>query len=308
MLRFSILVVYAVGLLLTAGSAPAVATEEQAAEAQAQQIIDAGNRTIALLIERFRPTFPRSEMELLSTNRIRVVVLADFNAFANYKERRILIPAQFVTEIFGQTQAILMVLRDPSLQERYLRWIEYLSKRSIDVRSRAIRNGTFVDDEAVKPFWTHARLRVPQPLSSADAAAQELMMTDTLALVVAHELGHLVLKHRSYDEVTASESRQQEYAADAFAASLLQRSGMSVIPGLNTFILRFAANEALTKGVLPEERTHPPAECRFYRLGNPAIEELIKSPDRRRDFERTGNISVEQFRDTMRTLRPQCAP
>ena len=132
-------------------------------------------------------------------------------------------------------------------------------------------------------------------------------MTDALALVVAHELGHLSLKQRPYTAVTAEQSRSQEYEADAFAANLVERSGMSVIAGLTPFILRFAVNEAQEKKI-PVGAALPPAECRMYRLGNPAIEKLQKSPNGRADFERSGLSSVSEFRQTLKTLKPRCAP
>lgn len=47
----------------------------------------------------------------------------------------------------------------------------------------------------------------------------------TLAFVIAHEIGHFILDHQEYDQITPEQSRREELDADRFAVNLCKSLG-----------------------------------------------------------------------------------
>lgn len=58
------------------------------------------------------------------------------------------------------------------------------------------------------------------------------LRNEAIAFLLAHELGHLVLRHKGYDEVTRADARRDEAAADRFAFRLMARTGTAPIGAL----------------------------------------------------------------------------
>lgn len=264
-----------------------------------QQIIDAGNRTVTLLAEKFRPHIQPENHDLLMPGRILVATYADFGAFVDYQKRRITIPVALVAENLLQIQGGLLTLRDPqdsALRSKYARWLEYLTKRSHEARVAARKAGPKAPDNIpVQSFWSYAGLPPPR-WTDEEERIQQSAMVDAMALIIAHEIGHLALKHRPYQTIGPQQSQQQEHAADKFAVDLLRAADISVLPGLMMTFTRFALNEALYDGLPPGSATHPSADCRFYRIGKMTFDEAFKSAKSRADFERGANMRMEDFK------------
>ena len=281
------------------GWAPAMA---QTDGKYVQDVIDAGNRTIQLLLDKFRPAFPSDRRNLLDDSRIYVFPAANFNAYSNTATGEIKIPGQLVAEALLQIEGFILVRRNPSLNTRYADWTRYLQARS-DSALRAAKGPGAVDQLAIKPFWSYIGRSTPPTLDSDELRLREQFMIDGLGLVLAHELGHLVLNHRRHNEVTTALSHKQEHEADQFAAKLVSNSGLSLLPGL-TFYLRFAMSESAMKRAAPN--THPRAECRFYRIGAPELNRTLADPARKDDFERSSNMNVAQLQQLFRRLQKEC--
>jgi hypothetical protein len=276
------------------------------ADAYSQKIIDAGNNTIAFVLKKFKPHIANEHHYLLSTEKISVEVYADFNAFANYQRKTIIIPAQLVSEMFAQVQAMIYIKNRPNARQHYGAWMQYLTKRSNDVLQRFKRKEADVDDVPVHSLWAFAGLPAPSNLNQQDEVLQEQMLVDAMGLIVGHELGHLVLRHRSYAQITPQDAQKQEYAADDFAAQLMRSAGLSVIPGLITVYSRFAFTDAMFATYRGATNTHPPGPCRLYRLFKSELDRIRTSHQSRRDFERGSGMGFDQLESFMNATRREC--
>ncbi len=226
-------------LILLASYQPSTGQELDLDE-YAQTLVDAGNRTIALLLDTFRPNFPADKRGLLSRDTIGVRVFADFNAFSDYQNKSIIIPAQMVAETFVEAQAHIYVKNNPGARRHLDPWMRYLTERSRQAYLKFKNGNAATDDITIEPLWTFASLPTPPNLDSRDEQLQEQMMIDIIGLVLAHELGHLALDHKDYSSVSPREARRQEYAADNFAARLMIDSRRSILPGIMAGYARFA--------------------------------------------------------------------
>jgi hypothetical protein len=305
-MRIALLLASATFLWLLAPQRPS-AQAQRVPDQYAQAIIDAGNNTVAHLLEKFKPHIPDNKRRLLTTKKIKVRPFADFNALARYDTQEIVIPAQLVGEVLAQAQAMIYVKNNPSSRQLYMAWLMYLTERSRKVLQNFRSRVTSIDDVVVLPFWRHAKLPAPPDLSPEDADLQARFMADALGLVLGHELGHLVLDHKHYSSITAARARQQELEADDFAVALMRKSGLSVIPGVMTIFIRFALTEEIFETFDGATSTHPSGSCRLERILRPEAERIRTSPQSRRDFERGSGMSVGQFEAFLDGVRKECA-
>ena len=159
---------------------------------------------------------------------------------------------------------------------------------------------------------TGAAAGVPPSASKSDKPGQAWVRSTVARMNLRELVGQLFMTYAYGDAADTQDpahvaANQELYGVDN-TAELVERSGMSVIPGLTPFIFRFAVNEALEKGIPPQQGTHPPVECRMYRLGAPALEKLSQSPEAQAGFARSGLSSPSEFRQTLKNLEPRCAP
>ena len=119
---------------------------------EAQQIIGAGNRSVAQILSKFRPNVAPEHRPLLTGSNVLVVAGAELNAFVDPRERKIYIPAQVVVETMLQIHAFQVIRNIPSAAEKYEPWMRYLTERSDRAQQKFLSRQTFVDDEPIQPF------------------------------------------------------------------------------------------------------------------------------------------------------------
>jgi hypothetical protein len=93
------------------------------------------------------------------------------------------------------------------------------------------------------------------------------IMIEALAFFLAHEMAHHLLDHSEIEILTADHarrSRDQEYAADSFAISLITKAGFNPIPALPYFGFMAAYEGFATRAVLGA--SHDPSLCRYLRF------------------------------------------
>ncbi|HRB14888.1 MAG TPA: ImmA/IrrE family metallo-endopeptidase [Nitrospira sp.] len=298
LLRFALL-----GALI-AMAAPVAA--QQASQEARRQLSDTCKRTIDEAMVKLHPGLIEYPELKNKSNLVLLVPAADFNAFANYESRQILIPVMWCIQTWFLVDAHAHLHKNPQLRELVNDYTEYLRQR----QNQSILSGP-IDQILLESFDKFARVDALSSALPDDRkllAVREGIMVDSLAFVLGHEIGHLALNHKRYTEVTSAQARKQEDMADEFAAKLLGRTGISIIPSMFTLV-RFLQSEADIKGIPMTAKTHPRAECRMQRVlfSSGELDQLLSDPARRREFERGSTYSVPQFRRLMQELRVDCA-
>jgi hypothetical protein len=268
-----------------------------------QHLIDTSNRTLQILLEIFRPHVAASKRDLLNKDRINVKPLAGFNAYYLPDKKEIQIPFGIVYEIHLQAHAYVYTKNHPASGERYNEWLQYLAERSQRVAKRFKERKTDVDDEPIQDFWRYAGFPAPELLNGEDADIVAKLMLESLGLVLAHEIGHLVFEHLPYDQKTPAQARKDEQEADDFGADLVRKAGGSAIPGLLTSYVRFAAAEELSHPFDKDKSTHPRAMCRTAKMLKSEFSRLFKSEDEQEKFFRNAGIPESELRDATDTAK-----
>jgi len=143
-------------------------------------------------------------------------------------------------------------------------------------------------------FWAFRKTAAPKALSPSEADMyahkQNSIIIDAVAVILGHEIGHLALEHKRYDQISPAESRKQEYAADKYGADLARKAGFRVIASY-FFFVRFAAAEELSS---TKPNTHPSAICRAKKILIPEFERILAGTDAeskqaRADFQKNGS-------------------
>jgi hypothetical protein len=281
-------------------------TAQMASDEQILQVETEGNKLLGYLMERFKPYIYSEHPELFINGQVIIGNYADFNAISDVKNHKIVIPAMFYLETIHHTQALIFTLEDPKLKQDYENYIEYLIARSNDARKKGD-----VDDIPLKSFWEFCKKKPPKnqtpEAKQRFANILEIMMIDGMGLILAHEIGHVILNHKGYSEISPENAREQEYAADAYGALLANKAGISVIPSLATHFVRFTKVEGAYTKSPNSERTHPPAECRFYKLGNLEFSKIINGDTKtKNEFTRHSGYSIPQFMDILKLLADKC--
>lgn len=279
---------------------------QTASQDHKNQVSTACKNTVAAAMKALRPHLGDYPSLRDKPDLILVMPAANFNAFADYAEQRILIPVMMCVETWYLIDGMMQVHRDPRLREKFQQYVAYLSKRQRD----SLAKGTGFDNIVLQPFHEFAGTG-PPALSEADMrkslSVREGIMVDSMAFIIGHEFAHLALRHKPYNVISAVAARKQEADADEFSARLLKNAGISVLAA-TTVIPRFLANEQIYKRASGGSMTHPRPECRLERIVSTTgeIQELLRNPDRRRDYELASGLSANDFAKTMADLRDDC--
>ena len=207
-----------------------------------------------------------------------------------------------MVETLLQAHALGVIHKDRSLVRHWEPWMRYLTERTAEAHARFASGRSLVDESPIDQFWSFAGLPRPPQQDARDSVVQEQLMHDALALVIAHELGHLALGHLPYSSISQTQSHRQEGDADRFSANLLRKSKIDVLPGLTMVFARFAMLEEVSRRPEIERMTHRRAMCRLYRMGRTELDQLRRNPDSRL----SPYMDVNSFRSAMNELEEAC--
>jgi hypothetical protein len=279
-------------------------TAQQSQEEAAEMYQRACQRTIDFTLTKLRPHLAEHQNLQGKNDLVLLVPAADFNAFSDYTTERVLIPLAWCVQTLFFIDATLQAAQNRSLKPKYIAYVDYLNSR----QRAAVKKGGF-DSAPVVAFETHGNFRrspLPADEEQRHHQMREDALIDSMAFVIGHEIGHLALKHKPATKITPAASRRQEYEADIFSAALAKKAGFTVFLAV-TALQRYISSEAQLKSIPSGDRTHPRAECRMERLwAISEMNDLLKQPARRRDFERGSGYSVAEFRDLLARLREDC--
>ena len=260
---------------------------------------------IDFVMVKFRPLMGDVPNLREKKNLVLLVHAAEFNAFADYQKKQILLPLMWCIQTTYAIEAAMQMHLQPALRDQVKAYLEYLNER----QREAAKDG-FEDLIPLRSFNDFAQVPSPNIKPEEERSllrAKEDMLIDAIAFVLGHEIGHLALKHSASSALPPEQSRDQENSADLYGATLLKKAGFSILPGA-VMLQRFLQNEAILKGISPSLRTHPRAECRYERIlsNTGELDELLQNPKRRKEFETGSTYTVPQYRSLMRELRKDC--
>lgn len=261
---------------------------------QCQLTLDAGLKTIRPSLKIYPELYNRPDLVIATPN-------ADYNAFADHTQRQVVIPTMWCIETWYLVDAIAQIYASPQHAPQLERYVKYLSER----QKRAMAAGP-IDNLTLHSFDSFAGIQrkiLPPEEEQRTRRNVAAMIGEAAIFVISHEIGHLALNHKGYKSVTVAQARQQEYAADAFAAKIAKENRISLIPGMMV-LLRFFDSQAIASPT----RTHPRGECRFERVlaATSEISDLLKDPKARRDYQKVSNVPPEEIDALMQELRAEC--
>jgi hypothetical protein len=250
------------------------------------------------ILSKFKPHIENAVPFLYEQGAVRIKAYADFNAYVDYENGEIILPAQFIIETHLLAQAAARASANEKLESKVMEYTQYLVDRSEKAR---LRGG--IDDGLVLSF--------PAFLGESPSEAQAAwtpqltgrfaaFFLDSLAATLAHEIGHHALKHQRGDKITPAQSRAQERAADRFAINLVTKTGYSPAGAAVTTIMRFSLREGHYGAGDLNTRTHPLAECRLYAYNDALMQEQFKSS------EVPVGIDIKRLRREWNGLRKHC--
>lgn len=265
--------------------------------------IDPARRAVAIHIANFKPFLEKDFQYLADKGSVQIPMAANFNAYVDYENRIILIPAQFVFETSFLCEALARVSTEPKMMRAFKNYELYLLQRSAMARKKG---GT--DSEPTKNFSAFLN-ETDEQFSKANSAEMRSRfigcISNALAFTLAHEIGHLVLKHRSPSNITPKESRKQERDADEYSISLLHKADFKNISGAASVLHRFASSEVALGPIDREFRTHPLAECRIFRFANAEVMRNGETEEFRANIKAAG-ASLATWKSEWRALEKRC--
>lgn len=276
-----------------------VAAEPQTLEEAFSTFQTAAMRTWRTrLLPGFRKVIDSKYREQLSTMKFKVIRFADFNAFSNYDRNSIAIPAGFLFTLDALADATTLTWYRPKLADKLKTYPLYLA----DLYRQAA-NGKKVN-AALFPEYAGFPMSVANSLREEDEFynLKVGLLVDSLALIVGHEIGHLVLGHKPSKEIPPSESRTQEYKADAFGMKLSMDAGFLPVSGLITTFIMFAAIDG--GGSQGAQATHPSTICRISKMIDAAFNQ-IDSPEAQKGLKRMG-MNKETLLKSIEELKDEC--
>lgn len=240
-------------------------------------------------------------------NRIRVVRYADFNAFTNFSTHEIILPVGLISTLDFISDAAVITWVKPQCAEAFKKYYTFLAQTyAADYKS--YENRTIYNAPDIR-FETQCHL------SSAEANnirnneqyynVRIELLIDSLASILGHEIGHLVLKHLPSSELSAHQSQAQEYAADDFGFKLAAKAGFQPISVLSTTFPLFADMEGDLSSTFAKLSSHPPAECRIKRQMKYIIDFENNAPGAKAGLQHIG-MSEEQFNKLLTELENIC--
>jgi hypothetical protein len=236
-------------------------------------------KTIEAVMKKLTPVLELRYPEL--SRELEVTVTKDFvfGAKASDEAPVIQLPHFFVFQQWLMAEGIAHAESRPNIPLEVLdRYRVYLENRTKGITASERENASY------KRFLDWANITRPT-ISEARriTGMTEIMLVDSVAFAIAHEIGHIVNRDR-VPAPSRKIGRTQEYRADEFAFKLLESAGFSDLSGAFLQLPRFADEEFKFRRANPtEQHFHPRPECRLLRviaLGS-AFKQLASPSDRR---------------------------
>jgi len=227
----------------------------------------------------------------------KVIRFSDFNAFANYSLYRVELPVGLLFTLDLVADAAILTWHQPQLVNKFKKYQLYLVGQYL--------SAVHGNKVTVKDFPEFAGIPITVALRAREDNynLKVALIEDSLALIVGHEIGHLVLNHLPSRDLAPKDSRQQEYEADAFGMKLAMDAGFTPIAGLTTAFTIFGLIED-GGGSHGPMATHPPIACRITPLYEVAFKQ-IDTKEARDGMKRFGASRDSMLRE-MAILREEC--
>ncbi|WFP51194.1 hypothetical protein PL263_03995 [Methylomonas sp. EFPC3] len=279
-------------------SIPALGSEKEIEDTW-QVFHDAGMRTWQKrLLPEFRNVADNQTKEVLDETSFRVVRFSDFNAFSNRKKMEVIIPIGLIVTLFNFADAYSLAWVKPECVEKFKKYPNTL----VDVYYRKLRGESEVYFKDFAEICKISKREASALREDQDVYNMKVnIVVDSLAFIVAHEIGHLVLNHKSGHSLTRSLLQKQEYDADAFGAKLASKAGFQPQGALFTSFWIFGLLES--EDGTNNRDNHPPVSCRVDKLIN--RDELIDFPGSLDGLKRMG-FTKEGFMKSLNDIHNLC--
>ena len=244
------------------------------------------SRTIDDILLKIKPNL--TERQRIELRQINIVVSYGENVFGVYARRKgqykeIVVTVGFITTMEAIQDAAMIAQRMGYPSRDVLDYVDRVAGLMLgnkELRDRGL---------PVKriPFF-YEFVRVPDRefqslIGSANFLNERtLLKVESLAFVIAHELGHHFLGHLGNRRVTL----EDELAADEFALDLGVKSGFSPLLAIWPFM--FFAYLEDPNSARTEKRTHPKTICRVARFLEVGVKVAMADQEFGRYLDRTG--------------------
>jgi hypothetical protein len=292
---------------LTLAMMPPIVASAQNAPPTAEQLAVSKNvdgaceRAISELRTAFAPNLTSYPELRDKPNLVLLEPHLEFNAIARFRDRQITLTNGLCGQLWLISSAWAFSYEFPALRPRLSDYISQL-------RMNADRLDTSIGYREIQLLTFPLYVQFPLADVTADQykrinAFVAISMKESLAFILAHEIGHLALNHQPAQGGAAS--RLQEHAADKFALELVERSGFSGIGSVPS-LLAFLADEARLKHV--SASSHPRPECRLNRIltHSTTVRGMLRDKKQHAKFQEMTGKTVDEYRQFMNELREDC--
>lgn len=257
-------------------------------------------RTVSELRTTFSPNLTAYPELRDRADLVEVVPYTQFNAIASFQARRISITTGLCGQLWLISGARAFANEFPALRPKLGDYITH-------TRSSPGQLDEVDGIEKIQRLTFPLYVQFPLTTVTTDQykrvdAFVAISMKESIAFVLAHEIGHLALNHQL---VQGSASRLQEHEADKFALDLVERSGFSAIASFQSLIV-FIADEARLKRV--SRSAHPRPECRLNRIftRSATVRALLRDRKQHAKIQEMTGMTIDGYRQLMDELREDC--
>lgn len=301
MLKLALFVLLLPQILLNSNKCLAQASESEYIAATTS----AGMRTWRLRVKpEFLAVADKDAKEIINSTKLSIPRAGNFNAFSSFENDtpRIIIP-------FGLLAINDYIVNNTLFSMHNPKCSKYLEKTILDLRREYIQ---YIKDgvpRKVRTVWDYCGMTQQESetfFRQTDIYnASVAMQVDAIAAIIGHELGHLILRHRRYSDISKLEAQKQEYAADDYGFDLSMRAGFNPAAALGATYLFFLALE----GENAPTGTHPRASCRIIRLADSLLfDRYIKEGYWKKEFKEPPSKSDQtRLMASLKPLREDCS-
>jgi hypothetical protein len=253
-------------------------------------------------LARFKKKRPQYSEMFDRANFLEIAPWIELNAFST-KEGKVLITTGICDQFWLIATAIAVMEQWPEWQSKFEPYLKYVRDMAEPIgRKGAGRSRTQI---LTFPLWVGMDLSTwTQKNQQRVYNVAAMIMDDSLAFVLAHEIGHLVLNHPGKNQRNIP---QQEYDADYFALRLVESLDISVITG-STALFAYIADESRAKKY--QSGDHPLPSCRLGRIFIDSIEfnKITSSSAQRQLLEKQAGLPPNAYEKMIADWDGECNP